>query len=273
MSEKKSDYSSLENQDFEQVNEKPKAITNDLKNRHDKNFLNINWTVLINIFTLLILTMTGVFIYRQTSIFDLQKDVMLANQQFEIEKAQAEAVYEQIHNIMWNTSSSIGAQVFAVQQIPEAMMMSVTRVESDTKSKKLKKVKIYPNLIKLKKLLQSYVKDQRVDRLLKDKNILINGKNYEDLDKKEILLALEPLDRLSSEIIKTLYRLGPSDSNKESLWNVRTELMGNVDFTLPKIRILPDIVKDIKIDLRHIESDFFNFFSITICKYEQCHFQ
>ena len=168
---------------------------------------------LILLATLVVSQLQADRLREQNTLLSTSNDVALlqARTSFELDVAQRK--YDEINRIL-SESKSIDEQIYAVDQIPEAMVMPVRRVAVDEMGRPRQQddgtlilETIHPNLASLRSRLISFIREDRVGQRLRDSGM---NENHEDAptDLSAAMDALRPLGPLSTSILRCLHRLG-----------------------------------------------------------------
>jgi len=181
----------------------------------------------------------------QNRLLWVETQITALNQQFEAQRALAQAEYEQISRILLNLNSTPTEQAFALRRLPDAMRLPVIRAAADPASLQALKegqpipiYRDYPNVLPLRSLLLEYMRFDRVGLTLKNRI-------PEQRTQRSDVEALKIWEPASTELFWTLHRLGPprrstnDSSSLPCLWdfvpagtNQAPELATNWDETL-----------------------------------------
>ena len=151
-----------------------------------------------------------------------------------VSKAQAEreeARYksQEVRDILVNANAPIESQIFALRQFPDAMRMAVHGIDGE---------KSYPNAESLRRLLLLYIRQP-------------HGSEHGNVA------------ALSSEIVRLLHKLGPSDAAHPELclWKLKDTPSKEKGTTCPPTRSIQDGTPS-GIDLRHMSANDFVSFQV-----------
>ena len=169
----------------------------------------------------------------QNQLLDSQNRIVIIEQQFQQEKDLANQRYEEIRDILLNLDSTPTAQAYALSLIPDAMRMPVTQArekeptdgklkaekqnDGEQSGSKVTDIPSYPNAGRLRSLLQTYMKLDRVGHALAKARAAGEFSPGASPGSAEVLSVLRPLEPASTALFVTLHRLGPSRSPDGSI--------------------------------------------------------
>ncbi len=198
-----------------------------------------------------------------------QVTLIQARASFELELAKQS--YDEINRVL-STSESVSEQVFAVERIPEAMVMVVHQLKVGPSGEPVHTAsglpateEIYPNLVPLRERLVAFAREDRIGQRLRD----LGRSSFQATDAVfdvEMQNALRPLGAISNAIVRCLYSLGRKGHpiGTASVWELSyrasrererlTDLAGVLHASLPSRDELPPEFLG-RLDLTHIRHE------------------
>lgn len=177
----------------------------------------------------------------QNALILVQTRLTVSEQDFQADSARAEASYRQIADILLSPDSTEQSQILALNLLPEAMRMPVTRATiSLDGGVSLATTHDYPNAFRLQRVLMAFMRHDRIGRQLDKSGLVGQGRTERGVSWQEFERVVASQAAVSDAIIAVLHRLGPSDgqSSSESLW-LSAEKSSFI--TLPEPRPLPKV--------------------------------
>ncbi len=148
----------------------------------------------------------------QNRLLTTQNDLIRINQEFELTQSSADDRYSEIRDILLNLESPSEAQMYALTRIPDAWEMAVAVAAEPDADGKVERNWKYPNAERLKELLRSYMRFDRLGQAVeKGKR---DGKWPKDAkaDSPEMKQVMDTVADVSTEVMTTLHRLGPKEN-------------------------------------------------------------
>jgi uncharacterized protein YjbI with pentapeptide repeats len=188
----------------------------------------------------------------QNDLLSTQNDLLIATTKTKDEIEQAAREFDTIRTILLNPESAVESQVYALKQLPSAMVRPVYyRYTSGNSTVQ------YPNLEPLKELLLEYVRFDRIGYRLHQRGIHWDA---EIPITARALSEIADLEPVSTQILRVLHTLGPAGLSGD-VWSFvpdgKTEappLRPPLDGVLQiKSRLHPYIGALITLDLRHLD--------------------
>jgi len=168
------------------------------------------------------LTQQNVRLDQQNQLIKQQGNSLEANNQIiaidrvsDIQLQSAQRHYDEINRI-FSSSNSVSVQVYAIQSIPEVMVMPVDLIAMDHQGQLLRgendQLTIqtqYPNMEPLKARFLAYIRDEsRVQWALKQAGLVQPGNGADVVSPEKQIEALKQITPISNAIVLTLHRLG-----------------------------------------------------------------
>ncbi|MEZ5386638.1 MAG: pentapeptide repeat-containing protein [Prosthecobacter sp.] len=155
----------------------------------------------------------------QVQVTDTQNRIVAIEQEFQQANAYAEQRFEQISKVLHDEDSTPGQQVYALREVPDAMLVIVPRaILDDSSARGVRILYTLPNLRRLRDVVRQFVSMDRVAATM--------NRSHQPHKKSQPLTdaaleALEPLHVVTIELIHLLHRLGPIDATRPDhcLWN------------------------------------------------------
>lgn len=152
------------------------------------------------------MTQQNALIVKQNLLLTTQNNLLKDSTDTQYEVEVASKKLREIQEILLNPDSAIEAQVYAIRQIPAAMIMPVSHIDSETINKTEVFVE-YPNHSPLKELLLQFMRRDRIKQRLSKSGIEWSRSGKLPPRAAEHLREFEPV---STEVLKTLHILGPT---------------------------------------------------------------
>lgn len=212
----------------------------------------------------------------QNALLATQNEFIALQRLSEVQEQAAQRKYDRIVSVLTDSGSSFGMQIDVLRELPEAMVMPVYVFASDKKTgfpiedlndpSGYKKTTVYPNHRGLKETLITYMREDRVQWALRDRELvteaLDGGKRADEMLDK----AYEKLEPVSNAIRDALFLLGPGTNRPEAesvvapcVWTWKNDgAAAGRGEVMPELATWPEEGLRDYLDFRHLKDDLTN---------------